>query len=99
MALVIATGAISLCGAGCKTDYAEAQRLLALQQFSEALRTIDHCIQLEPTNLPALVLKSNLLYLLARDQEGIAVLEEVSSILLRVRCSKVAAPRCGGLPA
>lgn len=77
MALVMATGAISLYGAGCKTDYAEAQRLLALQQFSEALRTIDHCIQLEPSHLPALVLKGNLLYLLARDQEGIAVLEEV----------------------
>lgn len=77
MAPVIATGAISLYGAGCKTDYAEAQRLLALQQFDGALRTIDHCIQLEPGNLPALVLKGNLLYLLARDQEGIALLEAV----------------------
>lgn len=77
MALVLAAGAIFLCRADCKVDYAAAQRLLALQRFSEALLAIESCVQLERNHLPALVLKGNLLYLLARDQEGVEVLEDV----------------------
>lgn len=82
MAPVLVTGAIflwpaSLWAVGCASDLAEAQRLLALQQFPEALRVIDHCLQLEPARTPALVLKGNLLYLLSRDTEAIALLEDV----------------------
>ena len=77
MAPVLVTGAISLWGAGCASDHAEAQRLVALQQFSGALRVIDHCLQLEPRHTSGLVLKGNLLYLLARDSEATALLEEL----------------------
>lgn len=78
---VLLTGAIllsgSLYGAGCATDYPEAQRLLALQQLPDALRVIDHCLQLEPQRTPAQVLKGNILYLLSRDAEAMALLEGV----------------------
>ncbi len=77
IALAFFAGAISVCGAGCASDYVEAQRLLALQQLPDALRVIDHCLQLEPRRTPALVLKGNLLYLLSRDTEAMALLEEV----------------------
>ena len=77
MAPAFFAGAISLLGAGCATDYLEAQRLLALQQLPEALRVIDHCLQLEPRRTLALVLKGNLLYLLSRDPEAMALLEDV----------------------
>lgn len=77
MAPVLVTGAISLFGAGCATDYVEAQRLLALQQLPDALRVIDHCLQLEPQRTPAQVLKGNILYLLSRDTEAMVLLEAV----------------------
>lgn len=70
-------GAISLFGAGCAGDYLEAQRLLTLQQLPDALRVIDHCLQLEPRRTSALVLKGNLLYLLSRDAEAMALLEDL----------------------
>ena len=77
MAPALFAGAISLFGAGCATDYPEAQRLLALQQLPDALRVIDHCLGLEPRRTPGLVLKGNLLYLLSRDSEAIALLEDI----------------------
>ena len=77
MAPAFLAGAIPVFGAGCATDLGEAQRLLALQQLPDALRSIDHCLQLEPRRTPALVLKGNLLYLLSRDAEAMALLEDV----------------------
>ena len=77
MAPAFFAGAISLFGAGCATDYPEAQRLLAVQQLPDALRVIDHCLGLEPRRTRALVLKGNLLYLLSRDTEAMALLEDV----------------------
>ncbi len=77
MASAFFAGAISLFGAGCATDYPEAQRLLALQQLPDALRVIDHCLGLDPRRTPALVLKGNLLYLLSRDPEAMALLEDI----------------------
>ncbi len=71
-------GAISLWGVvGCTSDYLEAQRLVALQQIPDALRVIDHCLQLEPRHSRALILKGNLLYLQSRDAEAMALLEEL----------------------
>ncbi|MBY0502896.1 MAG: tetratricopeptide repeat protein [Bryobacteraceae bacterium] len=77
MALAGLASAIVLRGAGCATDLTEAQRLLSVQQLPEALRAVDHCLNLEPQRLGALVLKGNLLYLLSRDTDAMALLAEV----------------------
>jgi tetratricopeptide (TPR) repeat protein len=50
---------------------------VALQQLPAALSTVDHCLQLQPWHAPSLVLKGNLLYLLSRDVEAMALLEDV----------------------
>ena len=51
--------------------------MVGLQQLPAALSTLEHCLQLQPGHQPSLILKANLLYLLGRDAEAMALLNDL----------------------
>lgn len=69
----MASAAVSSCPEALGT----ARRLVAEQNFAPALVAVERCLSAEPLESAALVLKGNLLYLLGRDAEAMAVLEGV----------------------
>ncbi|GAC1350366.1 MAG: hypothetical protein NVSMB27_32190 [Ktedonobacteraceae bacterium] len=68
---------LSMADQQCAMLLRQARHLIQMQNPAEAFTTVEQALQIVPTNVPALILKAQLLGSVARSQEALYAIEQV----------------------